>query len=160
MFSIACIDDAGEIRLDVVNYPQLVLSLSRFPLPCSGVAHIAALSLVCVEVSSSWLLPMFTGSLSNPLELCTTILVALCCLSMFLFLYPPPRPFSSPILSGPSSPASVNRRRSPVCIGCLPWRAPVHETPFHSFRWDSLARSAKLLSYVVNPAIIGRSDGL
>lgn len=161
-------DDAREVRLDLGNHPELVLSLSGFFLPHSGVTNcISPFSCVCVSSSVVFLaaIPsykMLSCPFPFPLRLCTVVLTAVCWLSTFLFLYPAnPLPPSAQ-LSGPSLPASVSKWPVPLCLGPLPWPIIVHEAPYISYSWDSLASSRIFSSNgsVTSPAVIGRPSNL
>lgn len=94
-FSLRALVKAGEIRLDVENHPQFVLSLPRFFQPCSGVAHVAIHTCVCSCVVFLAVPPpyqMISGPLLFSLELCLAIAVSVYSLSPFLILDPPRLP--------------------------------------------------------------------
>lgn len=121
-FSTARADDAGEVGLNMGNHPHLALSLPGSLLPCSDVTHVAVLTDVCsrlVVLDAIPHYPVLSGPFPFPLGLCSILLVTICYISTFLFLFPAFPLFLA--TTGPSSPPSANKRpiplRTPLSVG-------------------------------------------
>lgn len=122
-------------------------------------------SLTCVQVSSSRLLPppstpCSVAHSSSPWDPAPPFSSRSATFPHSCFSTPPSFP-SRQQRFGPSSPTSANKRLIPLCLGSLPWPTSVHEARSISVSWDSLANSVKMLRYLparpssVGPAVSG-----